>query len=149
MTTERRILTKDAILTADDLKKEEVDLTEYWGGVVFVREMSGTERRAFEVDAEGDKLNDENIRAKMAAFCICDENGTSLFTQEDAEALGNKSAKAMDIVFEVASRLSGLAAESAADAAKELAHDPLGVSSSDSAGATREDGDTQTTSTET
>ena len=41
------ILSKDAILAADDLPRETVHVPE-WGGDVYVRTMSGTDRDAFE-----------------------------------------------------------------------------------------------------
>ncbi len=41
------ILTKEAILAADDLPRETVLMPE-WGGDVYVRTMSGTDRDAFE-----------------------------------------------------------------------------------------------------
>ena len=49
-----------------------------------------------------------NIRAKLVARCIIEDDGTPMFTQQDVHALGLKSSAALDRVFEVASRLSGI-----------------------------------------
>lgn len=105
-------LTRDEILKALDLPTEELEVPE-WGGSVLVRGMTGTERDAFEVEIvsmHGKKaeLQRENIRAKLVARCIVDDEGKRVFTDADVEKLGQKSASALDRVFEVAQRLSGL-----------------------------------------
>ena len=45
------ILSKEAILAADDLPREKVNVPE-WGGEVLVRTMSGTDRDAFEASLQ-------------------------------------------------------------------------------------------------
>lgn len=105
-------LTRDAILQADDLLVEDVEVPE-WGGVVRVRGLTGAERDAFEseiVELRGKKarLNTQNFRAKLAARSVVDEDGQRLFSDHDAQLLGQKSAAALQRVFEVAQRLSGL-----------------------------------------
>lgn len=106
------LLTRDAILAADDLSFEDVPVPE-WGGTVRVRTLSGTERDAFEasiVEQRGKKssVDMRNIRAKLAARTIVDEDGKRLFSERDVELLGAKSASALQRVFEVAQRLNGL-----------------------------------------
>lgn len=108
-------LTKDEILSAQDLPTEIVEVPE-WGGNILVRGMSGTERDSFEggvvsMDGKTTKVNMQNIRAKMVAQCIVHENGGRIFTDQDVEALGSKSAAALDRVFNVVQRLSGLTNE--------------------------------------
>lgn len=105
-------LTRDQILQAQDLPAENVHVPE-WGGVVRVRGLTGAERDKFEasiVVRKGDKteFNPENMRAKLCAMCIVDEQGNRLFSDDDIKALGKKSAAALDRVFQVAQRLSGL-----------------------------------------
>jgi hypothetical protein len=95
-------LTRDQILKAEDLKREEVPVPE-WGGSVFVRTMTGGERDRFEAAFVRDKTD---TRARLAAATICDEAGTLLFSATDIEALGRKSAAALERVFVVAMRLS-------------------------------------------
>jgi hypothetical protein len=56
-------------------------------------------------------MNLRNIRAKLVALTVVDEDGNRIFSDEDAEALGKKSAAALDRIFAVAQRLSGLRPE--------------------------------------
>ncbi len=112
---ERQFLSRDEILGINDLPVEEVYVDE-WKTWVRVRALTGAERDAFEqsiVETRGKntRLNLRNIRAKLVALCCVDENGNRLFKDEDAEALGRKSAAALNRVFEVAQRLSGLRPE--------------------------------------
>ena len=106
------MLTKDAILAADDLPKEVVDVPE-WGGQVTIRSMTGTERDDFEqsifdANDKSKKKNMKNIRARLCALTMVDESGNRLFDVSDIEALGKKSSKALDRVFAVAQKLNGL-----------------------------------------
>ncbi len=117
-------LSKEDILKAADREAVEVDCPE-WGGTVLVRGMSGRERDAFEVSLEQDAggavqvqrgrgggrvpgRNLVNIRAKVVVRCVVDDDGQRLFSDSDAAALGEKSGAAVDRVFAVASRLSGM-----------------------------------------
>jgi len=108
-----KLLTREAILQAQDLPYEDVAVPE-WGGVVRVRALTGAERDRFEASIVeqrgkgGPRLNTQNIRAKLVALTVVDEHGNRIFTDDDVEALGRKSAAALNRVFEVAQRLSGL-----------------------------------------
>ncbi len=107
------ILNRDQILTAVDQKVEPVEVPE-WGGTVLVRGLTGAERDGYEaemVSRRGKKVefNLQNARAKLCARSIVDEHGVRLFNDdEDMLALGKKNAAALERVFEVARRLSGL-----------------------------------------
>ena len=106
------LLTRDAILQAQDLPKELVSVPE-WGGEIYVRALTGAERDAFEqtiVERKGKstKMNLKNMRAKLVALTTVDEEGKRIFSDSDAELLGKKSAAALTRVFEVAQRLSGI-----------------------------------------
>lgn len=110
-----KFLTRDAILKAQDLPTEVVEIPE-WNGAVIVRGLTGAERDAFEqsiVEQRGKntRMNLRNIRAKLVALTVVDEEGNRVFSDEDAEALGKKSAAALDRIFAVAQRLSGLRPE--------------------------------------
>jgi len=101
------MLTREQILSVEDIKTEEVHVPE-WGGTVRVASMSGAARDRFElscVAADGSQDN-ENIRAKVVAASVVDESGNLMFSAEDVEALGRKSAAALDRVFEASQRLS-------------------------------------------
>jgi hypothetical protein len=106
------LLSRDAILQTNDLPTELVHVPE-WGGDVYVRAMSGAERDAFEVavvsnPGKHQTLNLANIRARLVATTVVDQQGVRLFTDADVAALGGKSAAALDRVVEVAQRLSAV-----------------------------------------
>ncbi len=63
-------------------------------------------------------MNLQNIRAKLVALTVVDEQGNRIFKDEDVKWLGNKSAAALDRIFEVAQRLSGLRDEDVEELAK-------------------------------
>ena len=101
------MLSREQILAANDRPSEEVDVPE-WGGSVRVASMSGTTRDRFEtsiVTAAGE-TDLTNMRAKLVAACVVGEDGLPLFTQADVEALGHKSAVALERVVQVAQRLN-------------------------------------------
>jgi hypothetical protein len=103
------LLTKEQILSADDLKREVVQVPE-WGGAVMVSTMSGIERDEWEsamVGLEREELL-LNARAKLAARCIVNADGSRMFTDKEVEALGKKSSAALDRVANVAQKLNAL-----------------------------------------
>lgn len=110
------ILSKEAILAADDLPREKVNVPE-WGGEVLVRTMSGTDRDAFESSLLEQDGRMENVRARLVALTLCDSQGYRLFDDSEIAALGRKSARALDRVFSVAQRLNGIGVDQV-DAAK-------------------------------
>lgn len=108
-------LTKEQILGAQDIQTEVVDVPE-WGGAVIVRGMSGKERDSFEASmikgkGKSANVNLENLRAKLVSKCVVDEAGKRLFSDDDIPALASKSAAALNRVYEVAQRLSGVTDE--------------------------------------
>lgn len=104
-----KILTKDEIFGADDLKREKVDVPE-WNGSVWVRALSGRERDKLETSIIGEdgKRRYDNLRAKLVVLSVVDEEGNRLFAFEDADEVGKKSARAIDRIFTVAQKLSGI-----------------------------------------
>lgn len=106
------LLTKEQILTANDLKTKDVSVPE-WGGTVRVRALMGNEKDVFEdtvIEQNGKnrRINLINMRAKLAAASMINEKGEKLFSESEAKDLGRKSALALDRIFKVASDLSGL-----------------------------------------
>ena len=118
------MLTKDQILSAQDLQREEVDVPE-WGGKVWVQAMTGTARDAFEAGIlKGGKLESHNLRAKLAVASIVDDKGAPMFTESDIDKLGGKSAAALDRISAVAQRLSGLSEADVKDLEKNSGSGP-------------------------
>jgi hypothetical protein len=127
-------LDRDAILKAAALKTEDVPVPE-WGGSVLVRELRGRERDEWEASLavqRGRQMVPDvaNMRAKLAARTIVGEDLEPLFSQQDVNALGELSAAALDRVFEVASRLSGLNPADVEEMSKNSGTAPSGGSAS-------------------
>ena len=73
------MLTKEQILGVKDLIIREVEMPE-WGGSVYVRGLTGSERDAFEasvIEQRGktNRVNMINVRAKLLVLTICDKDG--------------------------------------------------------------------------
>lgn len=121
-------LDRDAILEVQDITIEPVEVPE-WGGVVYVKALTGNERDAIEssvvaIDGKGQRvLRLDNLRAKTLARAICDPQGKRLFSDADIPALTKKSAAAMQRLFNVAQRLSGMTEEDVASLAAGLKND--------------------------
>ena len=101
------LLSRDAILGADDIRSEIVSVPE-WGGDVRVATLSGAQRDDFEMAIVESKGKGGSLRARLVAACVIDEAGEPMFSQKDVAALGKKSGKALDRVFSVAQKLAGL-----------------------------------------
>lgn len=106
------LLSRDAILSASDIKTEDVHVPE-WGGTVRVKGLTAAQRDVFEsqaLDMRGKSVsvNMAGIRALLASMAIVDEGGNPLFSKKDVAALGDKSGAALDRVFEAVTRLSGI-----------------------------------------
>jgi hypothetical protein len=130
-----KALGRDDILKVQDIEIERVDVPE-WGGHVFVKGMTGTERDAFEMvvtkkRGKDVEVNMVGLRAKLIVTTVCDEDGKRLFTKKDVEKLGEKSASALQKVFEVAQRLSGLSSQDVEELTEGLDDDPFEDSPSD------------------
>lgn len=104
------VLNRDQILAASDLPTETVPVPE-WGGEVIVRALTGAERDEYEMATHEAIRNKSsiNMRARLVAMTLVDEDGERLFNHEShVVRLGNKSGRALDRVFDVAQRLSGI-----------------------------------------
>ena len=131
------LLSKTAILAANDLKSEDVEVPE-WGGAVRVRSFTGRERDAFEasmVRGEGRdrKVDLTNMRARLVGLTVIDETGQRLFTDDEVDLLGAKSGAALDRVFAVAQKLNGLSGADVEELSKNSSGVPSAVSTSASA----------------
>jgi hypothetical protein len=98
-------LSKAAILSADDKKMVDMEVPE-WNGSVKIRVMSGTERDRFESEFVGGNKSVDMVRAKLVAKCLCDDDGTRLFTEAEIPQLGEKSAAVLDRLFTACMKLN-------------------------------------------
>lgn len=125
------MLTRDNILGADDLPREEVAIPE-WGGTAWVRAVMADELDAFEASClnGSSKPSLKNLRAKFCAMVLCDSEGNRLFHDADAIALGKKSAAALDRIFAVGQRLNKRTKEDVEELLKNSESVPSDASSS-------------------
>lgn len=105
-------LNKQDILNADDLGLLEVPVQE-WGGSIYIRVMSVSERDAYENEWVQNKHKGvENFRTKFLQKVICDEKGELLFTTpEEIAALGKKSSRVMSRIWAKAMQHNALTEE--------------------------------------
>ena len=105
-------LSRDDILSADDLKIKKMSVPE-WGGDIYVRQLNSAQKDSFEAsiingDMSGKKMNLENAKARLAVLTICDEKGKRLFSKRDVEELGKKSGVVLSQIFTVAQDLNSI-----------------------------------------
>jgi hypothetical protein len=108
-----KILDRSAILGADDLPIEMVDIPE-WGGSVYVRALTGAERDQLERMISKDSVS----RAAIAALVMVDSEGKQLFSQKDVAALADKHGSALERVVNAALAFNSMT-EDAIEAGKD------------------------------
>ena len=121
-------LTREQILQAPDLPREVVAIPE-WGGEVLVRGLTGAERAELEIPflegvgqngktpkVSGDKF--KLLRERLVSMTVIGEDGERLFSETDVAALSKKSAVALQRVFDVGQRLSGMSQEDVEELSK-------------------------------
>jgi hypothetical protein len=108
------ILSRGAILGIKQLRQEPLLVPE-WGGTVYVRELTAAERDEVETWSVAAKREDNpdadavlNLRARVAVKSVVDDKGLRLFSDKDADELGQKSASALDAIFSMTLGLSGM-----------------------------------------
>lgn len=100
------MLDRNAIFKIVDLEVKEVAMPE-WSGSVCVRGLTARERDQFEASV-GIAANLDNLRARLVVLTACDKEGKRIFTDADTEELGEKNSQAVDRLFEVARKMSGM-----------------------------------------
>jgi hypothetical protein len=105
------MLSKSDILECKDIETEVVPVPE-WDGEVTVTGLTLAEKDVWTTAIMDDgKPNMEGATAKLCIMCMRDEDGKQLFSFKDVTALQKKSAAALDRIFQVAQRLSGIGQE--------------------------------------
>lgn len=116
------MLTKEEILRAQDIQTEKVPVPE-WGGEVLVRGLTGRERDDWEqglVRGRGRnaQVNIKTATARLCTLSIVDEKDNRVFGDEDVLALNSKSSAALQRIYKIAQRLSGLTDEDVEEVVK-------------------------------
>jgi hypothetical protein len=93
-------LSKAAILAAKDTKLSEALPVPEWGGEVYIKTLSGTERDAFEDAYAENKM--KAFRCRFLVLTLCDDAGQRLFEDGDVGELGQKSSVVINRLFEAA-----------------------------------------------
>lgn len=125
--------TKVAILGANHLKTESVDVPEWGDGVsVLVSEMSGLARDAFYAKREAGKVPISESQANLLLATVVDESGAQVLDESDIANLRAQGTAVIDRIVSVAVRLNGMQPEAVEDAAKNSAAAPSGDSGSSS-----------------
>ncbi|WP_144149348.1 hypothetical protein [Paraburkholderia sp. BCC1884] len=125
------MLTREQILSANDLTAEDVDVPE-WGGSVRITVMSGAARDAFQGQMSASDKSISYFHNSLLVATAVGEDGAPLFTVADMEALRTKSAAVVTRVANVAERLNGFGAKAVETAEKNSEAAPSGSSGSDS-----------------
>jgi hypothetical protein len=100
------LLTKEAILAANDLTFEDVPVPE-WGGTVRIVTLRSVDRDHWDINYP-DARKAGRVRASLFAKCVVDDVGARVFGDADVEMLNGKSGAVLDRLFDVAVRLNGL-----------------------------------------
>ena len=134
MTNKTMILTRDAILATEDIKIQEVEVPE-WGGTVRLRTMTGAARDIWENSAQGrvkdGKADISGMKVLVISKCAIDETGNLLFSHKDLEKLNQKSAKAINRLWDVAAKMNGIGDDSLEELGKNSGIVPSEGSGSD------------------
>lgn len=108
--------TADYIFELDDAKSLDVLVPEWpdKSGAPMrlrVRSLSGDEKDAYEdwcMKRKNNPLGMRGIRAYLVSLCTINDDGTRLFTDDQIDRLGRKSAAALDRLFDACCSLNAL-----------------------------------------
>lgn len=122
-------ISREAILKAQDLKREKIEVKE-WGGDIWIRELTGREYIKFSelFDASAVQKGKGKINgaasalplldvARVVCWSVCDAKGRRLLQDTDAKALTEKNFTVVNGIFMRVLKLSGLTAEAVESAA--------------------------------
>jgi hypothetical protein len=104
-------------VAARHIRRETVPVPELGdGAVAIIRGMTGTERDAYEaslIKQQGRRSTVDmlDLRAKLVARCLVDEQDQRVFSDEEIGELGKMRADVLDRLYTVARRLSALSQE--------------------------------------
>lgn len=98
-------LSKADIFGCNDAKTKDVNVPE-WGGVVQIRTLTAAEKGRFEQKMVNKTVDYSTVLAEYVAMIVIDENGSNLFSAGDVKKLADKSAAALQRVFDAGQELN-------------------------------------------
>lgn len=125
--------TRETILNGVWTKRKPVPVDVPELGTLHVRVLTQAEKDAFD-ESTRKVVNGElvpnlaNVTARVVALCACDEKGKRLFTDDDAQSLGDLPCDLLAPVFEAAQRVNLLSGQAREDARKNSAPTPASAS---------------------
>jgi len=119
------LLTREVILSADDIGFKIVPVPE-WGGDVRLKTLRGDQIDAYQQSRlkKDGGVDIKRSKAQLVAMASVDEKGQRIFTPEDVERLAQKSNIALERVAKVVADMSGLKPESLDAAGEGFGPDP-------------------------
>lgn len=107
--SERRYLSCGDIASAQDISFGDVDMTQWWGGWIRIRQMTALERTRLGVEMQGaDGRMPEDIMIRLIRSCCVDQSGSPMFTDDHLEMLGRRHPDAVDHLSTAILKLSGM-----------------------------------------
>jgi hypothetical protein len=98
-------LSREAILAARRNRKPVRLEVPEWGGDVWVKVLSAEDQANLAEEGQEGSLS---VPMKVLVACLCDEEGTRLFSDEDAAELAKEDAPVIMRVFSFAAKTNGL-----------------------------------------
>jgi len=105
---QKKLLSADDILNAEDLITVDVEVPE-WGGTVRLRSLSGDQVAKFIELTQDSTQRDSSTR--ILVMSAIDEEGKQLFTEEQIKTLQKKSFRAVIRLQEKALEINGMSPE--------------------------------------
>jgi hypothetical protein len=133
------LLSRDAILNAQDLATKDVEV-KAWGGTIRLRMLTAAERAVLESQQMDSAAKWSDFKVRVISMAAIDEEGNNLFTEDDLNAIKAKSGSVIDLLFLEANNLNKLSTLDTDEAEKESADAQADGSTSNSPG----DSDTHT-----
>jgi hypothetical protein len=113
-------LTREEILAKRNVRQRVPVEVPGWG-TIHVAKFTARDRDRFEEIVTGGipgKVNLRNVRAQVVALLAVNEDGTRLFEDGDADAIGELDSDAVQAVVDAGFRLNGLNTDALEDAVK-------------------------------
>lgn len=80
-----------------------------WGGEVCLRPLTSDEKDRYELEMlKVAETNSGRVRALLVSLCLCDEAGTRIIPDNGVDELGQKSAMALDTLYQECRKINKL-----------------------------------------